>query len=256
MAIRRAFSLIELLLAIFILGIGVIGIAALCPAGIAQQRQSVDDVLGPIAVDKDRRETVVNRVPEEVRRPGRRALRLLERPRPFLGNLQVLCQHGDFAPGLAFQRHAGGLDQQHHVVPGIEPRQLFDDAVHQKIFAFTRKAQRPTSAREIVLAVRAAIDRGGEIRWQAGVANLGVRPTVGGTAPLLEVYLFDFDEDLYGSHLRVALVDFQRPEVKFDSLEEMKVQMKEDERQARMTLAWEDWDAGWPASPFMAGPLD
>ena len=42
------FSLIEVLMAIFILGIGVISIAALFPAGIAQQRQSVDDVIGPI----------------------------------------------------------------------------------------------------------------------------------------------------------------------------------------------------------------
>jgi prepilin-type N-terminal cleavage/methylation domain-containing protein len=45
--LRRAFSLIEVLLAIFILGIGVISIAALFPAGIAQQRASVDDILGP-----------------------------------------------------------------------------------------------------------------------------------------------------------------------------------------------------------------
>src|SRR5262245_25735142 len=44
---RRAFSLIEVLLAIFILGVGVISIAALFPAGIAQQRQSVDDIMGP-----------------------------------------------------------------------------------------------------------------------------------------------------------------------------------------------------------------
>jgi len=109
-----------------------------------------------------------------------------------------------------------------------------------------------------VYAVRAAIDRGDGIRWHPGVANLGVRPTVetpgpnGG--PLLEVHLFDFDEDIYGLHMRVALVDYQRPEAKFESLEAMRLQMKEDERQARMTLAWEDWDASWPASPFMAGP--
>src|SRR4030095_6691224 len=43
----RAFSLIEVLLAIFILGVGVISIAALFPAGIAQQRASVDDIIGP-----------------------------------------------------------------------------------------------------------------------------------------------------------------------------------------------------------------
>lgn len=48
---RAGFSLIEVLMAIFILGIGVISIAALFPAGIAQQRQSVDDVMGPIVAD-------------------------------------------------------------------------------------------------------------------------------------------------------------------------------------------------------------
>jgi len=105
-----------------------------------------------------------------------------------------------------------------------------------------------------VYAVRAAIDHGGTARWQAGVANLGVRPTVGASGPLLEVHLFDFDEEIYGLHMRVALVEFQRPEVKFDSLEAMRLQMREDEHQARLTLAWEDWDASWPASPFMAGP--
>jgi len=48
---RRAFSLIEVLLAIFILGIGVIGIAALFPAGIAQQQRTVDDIMGPIVAN-------------------------------------------------------------------------------------------------------------------------------------------------------------------------------------------------------------
>lgn len=48
---RRAFSLIEVLLAIFILGIGAISIAAIFPAGIVQQRQSVDDMLGPIVAN-------------------------------------------------------------------------------------------------------------------------------------------------------------------------------------------------------------
>ena len=47
-AVRRGFSLVEMLLAIFILGIGVISIAALFPACIALQRQAADDTIGPI----------------------------------------------------------------------------------------------------------------------------------------------------------------------------------------------------------------
>ena len=47
----RGFSLIEVLLAIFILGIGAISIAAIFPAGIVQQRQTVDDMLGPIVAN-------------------------------------------------------------------------------------------------------------------------------------------------------------------------------------------------------------
>jgi len=48
---RRGFSLVEVLLAIFILGIGIISIAALFPAGIAQQRRTVDEVMGPVVAD-------------------------------------------------------------------------------------------------------------------------------------------------------------------------------------------------------------
>jgi hypothetical protein len=48
---RRAFSLIELLLAVFILAIGIISIAALFPAGIAQQQIAADDQMGPVVAD-------------------------------------------------------------------------------------------------------------------------------------------------------------------------------------------------------------
>ncbi len=103
-----------------------------------------------------------------------------------------------------------------------------------------------------VYAVRAGLDRAGGTTWHAGVASLGVRPTVVEDGePLLEVHLFDFDEDLYGQHLRVALVDFLRPEWKFDGLEAMKEQMAEDARRARVILDWEEWDPSWPAAPFV-----
>ena len=70
-----------------------------------------------------------------------------------------------------------------------------------------------------------------------GVANLGLRPTVGGLVPRLEAHLFDTDVDLYGRHLRVALVDFIRPERKFAGLDALKAQIAEDAAQARTILA-------------------
>jgi len=70
-----------------------------------------------------------------------------------------------------------------------------------------------------------------------GVANLGLRPTVGGLVPRLEAHLFDTDLDLYGRHLRVALVDFIRPECKFAGIDALKAQIAEDAAQARAILA-------------------
>jgi riboflavin kinase / FMN adenylyltransferase len=70
-----------------------------------------------------------------------------------------------------------------------------------------------------------------------GVANLGLRPTVGGLVPRLEAHLFDTEVDLYGRHLRVALVDFIRPERKFTGLDALKAQIAEDAAKARDILA-------------------
>ena len=74
-------------------------------------------------------------------------------------------------------------------------------------------------------------------RRYPGVANLGWRPTVRGTRPLLEVHAFDFDGDLYGAHLEVALLARLRPEERFDSLEALVEQMHADAREARACLA-------------------
>ncbi|WP_374368954.1 bifunctional riboflavin kinase/FAD synthetase [Dongia sp.] len=87
-----------------------------------------------------------------------------------------------------------------------------------------------------VYAVMAADDSSETPDWIAGVANLGMRPTVGGTRVQLEVHLFDFSGDLYGKHLRVALIDFIRPEMKFNGLDALKAQIAADSADARRRL--------------------
>ena len=91
-----------------------------------------------------------------------------------------------------------------------------------------------------VYAIRAGLDRGPDTVWHDGVANLGYRPTFDGDKCLLEAHLFNFDQDIYGAHLRVALVDFIRPEQKFDGVEELKVQIKRDCSQAEKIFSAEN----------------
>lgn len=66
-----------------------------------------------------------------------------------------------------------------------------------------------------------------------GVASVGTRPTVGGTRALLEVYLLDFDEEIYGRHLNVDFLHKIRDEEKFDSLEILKEKILEDIKNTR-----------------------
>ena len=87
-----------------------------------------------------------------------------------------------------------------------------------------------------VYAVMAVDDNDTTQSWIKGVANLGRRPTVGGTRVQLEVHLFDFTGDLYGKHLRVALIDFIRPEMKFSGLDALKAQIAADSQAARKIL--------------------
>ena len=84
-----------------------------------------------------------------------------------------------------------------------------------------------------VYAVRALV--GGQ--WRDGVANLGRRPTVGKLQENFEVHLFDFAGDLYGQVLRVQLIDFIRPEMKFPGLDALKAQIAADGEAARRLLA-------------------
>lgn len=72
----------------------------------------------------------------------------------------------------------------------------------------------------------------GERPWP-GVANLGIRPTLGGTRPLLEVHLFDFDRDIYGAHLAVRFVHKLRDEQRFPNFDALKAQIAADAAAAR-----------------------
>ncbi len=73
-------------------------------------------------------------------------------------------------------------------------------------------------------------------RHIAGVANVGVRPTVNDNArPSLEVHLLDWTHDCYGAHLRVHFLDKQRDEAKFESVDALSRQIARDAEQAR---AW------------------
>lgn len=71
-----------------------------------------------------------------------------------------------------------------------------------------------------------------------GVASFGRRPTVDDNgAPLLETFVFDFSGDLYGETCQVSFFSFLRPELKFDGLDALVSQMKQDEAEARALLA-------------------
>jgi len=88
-----------------------------------------------------------------------------------------------------------------------------------------------------VYAVRAGIEEGAATRWRDAVANFGRRPTFGGDDLRLEVHLFDYEAELYGRHLRVALIDFLRPERKFPGIDALKAQIAADAARARALLA-------------------
>ena len=66
-----------------------------------------------------------------------------------------------------------------------------------------------------------------------GVASLGTRPTLDGKKVVLEVYLFDFDQDIYGKHLQVSFLHKLREEAKFATLEALTKQIEQDVRDAR-----------------------
>lgn len=85
-----------------------------------------------------------------------------------------------------------------------------------------------------VYAVRVRIEDGPP---RPGVANIGVRPTLGHVQPLLEAHLFDCHEDFYGRRMSVEFAHFLRPEQRFDGVEALSAQMRVDGARARELLA-------------------
>jgi riboflavin kinase/FMN adenylyltransferase len=85
-----------------------------------------------------------------------------------------------------------------------------------------------------IYAVRGRLSDG---RVLDGAANLGIRPSFDPPKELLEPFFFDFSGDLYGQELEVELIDYIRPEAKFDTLDALVAQMDSDCATARTLLA-------------------
>ncbi|OUD09162.1 riboflavin biosynthesis protein RibF [Marivivens niveibacter] len=88
-----------------------------------------------------------------------------------------------------------------------------------------------------VYAVKVDVLEGPHAGSYNGAASIGVRPMFGeDNVPNIETFIFDFKGDLYGTHLSVALVEYLRPELKFDGLDALITQMDADCQRAREIL--------------------
>ena len=67
-----------------------------------------------------------------------------------------------------------------------------------------------------------------DLNYFKGIANFGDRPTVDGTKMLLEVHLFDFNQNIYGKDLTVEFLTFIRDEIKFSNFDQLTEQIQKD----------------------------
>ncbi|MFP2927908.1 bifunctional riboflavin kinase/FAD synthetase [Pyxidicoccus sp. 3LG] len=88
-----------------------------------------------------------------------------------------------------------------------------------------------------VYAIRVHLPSESGSTWHAGAANIGVKPTFGGTEVTIEAHLLDFSGDLYGKELRVQFLERLRPEQRFGSVAELVGQIKRDVEAARTVIA-------------------
>ncbi len=105
-----------------------------------------------------------------------------------------------------------------------------------------------------VYTVRAQVKDGDKTNTYGGVANIGHRPMFHVDVPLLEVYLFDYNEEdlgdgedgaLYGKQIVVSFLEYLRPEQKFDGLEELTAQIAKDSDLAREQLKLPEFAEGY-----------
>ena len=85
----------------------------------------------------------------------------------------------------------------------------------------------------IVKGIFAVLVKGIDNRVLKGVASIGTRPTVNGVDTILEVFILDFDQDVYGYRVDVEFLHKIRDEEKFDSLQELKFHIGQDTVKAK-----------------------
>jgi riboflavin kinase/FMN adenylyltransferase len=156
------------------------------------------DTIAPVQLDG---ETVSSTRIRDALRAGdpREAARLLTRPYAIEG----VVQHGDKV-GRTLGFPTANIDMANYLRPKFG-----------------------------IYAVRGHLPGG---RVVDGAANLGVRPSFDPPKELLEPYFFDFSGDLYGQTIEVDLVDFIRPEAKFDDMDALMAQVADDVATAKRLL--------------------
>lgn len=88
-----------------------------------------------------------------------------------------------------------------------------------------------------VYAVKVRLEH--SMAFRPAMMNIGTRPTFGGHTRSLEVYIFNFDENIYGRVLQVSFVSRIREERKFANVTQLVDQLKEDEKQVEQQLSKE-----------------
>ncbi|MDZ7771203.1 MAG: bifunctional riboflavin kinase/FAD synthetase [Balneolaceae bacterium] len=92
--------------------------------------------------------------------------------------------------------------------------------------------QRKIVPHDGVYAVRVRV----EGDWYGGMMNIGVRPTFEGQQRVLEVHLFDFEEEIYGKSIQVRFIERIRDEMKFERVEELVARLESDREDALAIL--------------------